>query len=140
MLVSNNRRNLKKKCWLIIEYFLKMKISKKYNYILNPKTNRKVILKGKTGQQLLKKYLYNFKKHGGASALVNGKTETPPSNKAVPASCSNACTPSDANPTSETMKEIPNDTIGATSKLANLKSVNNTLNIQNKCLKTPPPN
>ena len=34
----------------------------KYNYIVNPKTGRKVIINGKIGKQILRKYLYNVQK------------------------------------------------------------------------------
>ena len=34
----------------------------KYNYIVNPKTGRKVNINGKIGKQVLRKYLYNVQK------------------------------------------------------------------------------
>ncbi len=37
-----------------------------YDYIVNPKTGRKVSIRGKKGKQILKQYIKNLDKEGGA--------------------------------------------------------------------------
>jgi len=45
-----------------------------YNFIINPKTNRKISVKGKTGRNLIKKYI-QFLKKGGASVDKTEETK-----------------------------------------------------------------
>ena len=112
------------------------KLQKKYLYITNPKTTKKVRLSGKTGQTVLLTYLNKFKhiyqKGGGDAAAMAGEggVTTPPITT-EPNNCPSTCTSEALNPTSSTINSTGNSLVDTAA--AALQSTNTSINNQAAC-------
>jgi len=123
-----------------------MSIHNKYKYITNPKTKRKVLLRGKMGQSILSNYLnnyqHNFQKGGDASKLT-GTSDVPVSNKdnvVVPPGCalSAKCGPSQLNPTAKKIHVSGHSTKQQNQITSGLHTLQASIENSNACIKHAP--